>query len=56
MRPVQYLGLNSAFLAILVAVACGGEEPRPTDDESSEAMTMPSGPVGNGTDFEFDPT
>ena len=56
MRPVQYLGLNSAFLAILVAVACGGAEPRPTDDESSEAMPMPSGPVGNGTDFEFDPT
>ena len=56
MRPVQYLGLNSAFLAILVTVACGGAEPPPTDNESSEAMTMPSGPVGNGTDFEFDPT
>ena len=56
MRPVQYLALTSAFFVIVVAVACGGAEPVSSNDESAEAITMPSGPVGNGTDFEFDPT
>ena len=49
---------SSVLLVILgVSIACGGDSPAPmTDEMASEPNNTASTTVGDGTNFEFDPT
>ena len=57
MRPGgTQLVLNAVLVATLTTMlACGGGAPTPVPAEDGEPNAMATGPIGDGTDFEFDP-